>query len=157
MKKTLLRTAFVATLLLCVTFFQSSCSKDDDPKPLTKTDMISRVWIQVDLIASGAGMTESIFDQEVPAEHQDDLFEFKSDGTFVVTEGATRENPADPDTVATGTWQFTDNETKITIDPDNDVPTTLTIEELTTTSLKGYYIDSSLGFDIKITSILQPN
>ena len=156
MKKTLLRLAFVPAFLVSVTIFQSSCSKDEEKK-LTKTDMISRVWMQIDLIASGAGMTQSIFDQEVPPEHQDDLFEFKTNGTFVVTEGATRENPADPDIVATGTWQLIDGETKIVIDPDTEDAETLTIEELTTTSLKAFYVDNSAGFDIKITSVLKAN
>jgi hypothetical protein len=142
------------SLVLCV-FFLGSCEKDETK--ISRTEIISRVWIQIDIIASGGGMTQSIFDQEVPPAHQDDLFEFKTNGTFVVTEGATKESEDDPDLVAAGTWQLIDGQTKIVIDPDTEPAQTLTIEELTSTSFKAYYIDNTAGFDVKITSILKAN
>ncbi len=153
MKKSLSRIAIVVATFAFVTLLVTSCKKDE--KKLSRTELISRSWIQIDLIASTGTLSQSIFDQEVPVWHQDDIFEFKSDGTFIVTEGATRENPTDPDVVTTGTWQFIDSETKIVVDPANEGAETLTIEELTTTSFKGYLIDNSQGFDIKVTTVLQ--
>jgi len=155
MKKRLSSITWGAVSLVVCVFLLASCEKDETK--VSRSKIISRVWIQIDLIASGGGMTQSIFDQEVSPGHQDDLFEFKTNGTFVVTEGATKENEDDPDLVAAGSWQLIDGETKIVIDPDTEPAQTLTIEELTSTSFKAYYIDNTAGFDVKITSVLKAN
>jgi hypothetical protein len=47
---------------------------------------------------------------------QDDKYSFKIDNTYELNEGATKCNSSSPQVIMTGTWQFTQNETKIKID-----------------------------------------
>jgi Lipocalin-like domain len=120
------------SLLLIV----SSCSKNDEPAA-TKAQMIARNWKQTDLLASQAGTPAvSIFDTFFEPCNKDDIWQFKADGTYTVVEGASKCDSADPDTVSTGTWQLTDNDTKIIIDDAGEPAQTLNIVELTNTSFK---------------------
>lgn len=125
--------------LLILTFFIiiSSCSKDDDNQGATKAQLIARNWKQTDLLAAQAGLPPvSIFDTFFEACNKDDIWQFKSDGTYTVVEGATKCNSADPETVTSGTWQLTDNDTKIIVDDASEPAQTLNIVELTNTSFK---------------------
>ncbi|SRR6266496_117085 len=47
---------------------------------------------------------------------QDDRYKFNTNNTYVLSEGASKCNPTDPDIIVTGTWHFTQSETKIQID-----------------------------------------
>jgi hypothetical protein len=51
-------------------------------------------------------------------------------------EGATKCSASDPEVVTSGTWQLTDNETKMLVDDISEPAETLTIKELTSTSMK---------------------
>lgn len=144
----------IPSLILIVTL--ASCGKDKNPqedKPKTKTELIARAWIQTDLIASVAGLTQSVFDDEIPACAQDNIFNIKADGTFELTENTVKCD--DAEVVTTGTWQFTENETKLVISPADEDSQTLTIEELTETSFKGSIIDNSTGMEIKLVGVYQ--
>ena len=147
---------FISAVLSSSVLFYA-CSKDDDNKNQgpTKTELISRQWIQTDLIASVGSQEQSIFDQEVSPTQQDDIYEFKADGSFILTEGATKENASDPDTITTGVWAFLENETKVMIDPVDDDPQTLTIDELTNVKLKGHIDTVYMGIPAKLTTVLQ--
>lgn len=114
----------------------SSCSKDEK-ETVSKAQLIARNWKQIDLLASQAGLPPvSIFDTFFEPCNKDDIWQFKSDGTYIVVEGATKCSPTDPDTVSSGTWQLTDGETKIIIDDASEPAQTLNIVELTASSLK---------------------
>ena len=73
----------------------------------------------------------------VPACTRDDKYGFRTDGTYELNEGATKCNASDPQVIYNGTWQFTQNETKIKIDGNES-----TIEQLdnTTFIISGSYI-----------------
>lgn len=134
MKNHIARLAGILTVSLLL--IVSSCSKNDEPSA-TKAQMIARNWKQTDLLASQAGTPAvSIFDTFFEPCNKDDIWQFKSDGTYTVVEGASKCDPADPDTVSTGTWQLTDNDTKIIIDDASEPAQTLNIVELTSTSFK---------------------
>ncbi|WP_336518585.1 lipocalin family protein [Pollutibacter soli] len=156
MKKFNLKTrALIPALVLIVTL--GSCSKDKNPdqdKPKTKKDLIVRAWIQTDLIASVGGLSQSVFDDEIEACAQDNIFTLNSDGTFVLTENTVKCSAND--IVTTGTWQLVENDTKVIIDPADEDPQTLTIEELTETSFKGSLVDNSTGMEIKLVGVYQP-
>jgi len=47
---------------------------------------------------------------------QDDKYIFRTNNSYEINEGATKCNNSDPEIILTGTWQFTQNETKIKID-----------------------------------------
>jgi Lipocalin-like domain len=134
MKNNIIRLTGMLTIFLLVIL--SSCSKNDEPSA-TKSQMIARNWKQTDLLASQAGTPAvSVFDTFFEPCNKDDIWQFKSDGTYTVVEGATKCDAADPDTITTGTWQLTDNDTRIIIDDASEPAQTLNIVELTNTSFK---------------------
>jgi Lipocalin-like domain len=125
--------------LLALSFFIiiSSCSKDDDDQGATRAQLIARNWKQTDLLAAQAGLPPvSIFDTFFEPCNKDDIWQFKSDGTYTVVEGASKCSSTDPDTISTGTWQLTDGDTKIIVDDASEPAQTLNIVELNTTTFK---------------------
>jgi hypothetical protein len=127
------------------------CSKED--KQPTAAELLSKSWIQTDLLTTLNGTTQSVFNDEYAICDQDNAYNFKSDGTFTVTENTISCDPLFPDEVASGTWTLLEDGKKITIDPIDEEPQTLDIEELTNTSMKASATDNSLGVPIKITFI----
>jgi len=129
----------------------TSCSKDDEEQQLTKTQMLVRKWKQSDLLISqnGASYT-SIFNFFFEECEKDNIWEFKADGSFVVTEGNTKCDPADPDVFGTGTWAFAENETKLVLTPTGEPSETLVIGELTASSLKLSGSDSYMGEQVDV-------
>ena len=116
-----------------------SCNKDDQnvQLPVTRAQLLARSWIQTDLLATPPGGTQtSVFNTVLTACQRDNIWNFKSDGTYTVTEGATKCNTTDPDIATSGTWQLTESDTKIIIDDVSTAPQTFTITELTSSSLK---------------------
>jgi hypothetical protein len=138
--------ALSAILILSI-----GCSKDDTQP--TAAELLSKSWIQTDLLATLNGVTESVFNDEYELCDQDNVYNFKSDGTFTVTENITKCDPLDPDQVTSGTWTLLEDGKKITIDPIDEDPQTLDIEELTSTSMKVSVTDNSIGVPIKITLV----
>lgn len=113
----------------------NSCGKDD-PKPKTKTDIITAVtWKITKLkVDTDEGTPEACF--------ADNEYTFQADGDYKELEN-TKCDPSDPSSTS-GTWAFKTNETILTIsytDPDSGF--TLSIDkqilELTDTSLKVKY------------------
>jgi hypothetical protein len=137
--------------LSAILIFNIGCSKDD--KEPTPAELLSKAWIQSDLLVSISGQTESVFDSEYEPCDQDNVYTFKADGTFTVNEGTSKCDPSDLDLVTTGTWTLLENGKKITIDPIDEDPQTLDIEELTNTSMKASVIDNSVGLPIKVTFV----
>jgi hypothetical protein len=136
-----------------------SCSKDEQtvPLPVTRAQLLARSWIQTDLLATVGGTQTSVFNTVLTACQRDNIWNFKSDGTYTVTEGATKCNTTDPDTVTSGTWQLTDSDTKIIIDDISDVPQTFTITELTSSSLKISGTQMIQGMSVNGTAIFAPH
>lgn len=137
--------------LSAILIFSIGCSKDD--KEPTPAELLSKAWIQTDLLVTISGASESVFNSEYEACDQDNVYTFKSDGTFIVTEGSSKCDPADLDQVTSGTWTLLENGKKITIDPIDEDPQTLDIEELTNTSMKASAINNSAGLPIKVTFV----
>lgn len=156
MRKMNFRLPAILPVITLICFALSSCSKDKNPdqdNTPTKKELLTRKWIQVDLIASMGGANQSVFDDEIDACAQDNIFEFKADGTFVITENTVKCGVND--VVETGTWQLTENDTKIIIDPATEDPETVTIDELTATTFKGSTVDNSLGVEITLVGVFQ--
>jgi hypothetical protein len=136
MKAKIIRSAAYSLIALFILF--SSCSKDDNKtESASKSALIARNWKQTDLLAGQVGTPEvSVFNTFFEACKKDDIWQFKANGTYTVVEGASKCSTTDPDVVTSGTWQLTDNETKIIIDDVTEPAETLTIKELTSTSFK---------------------
>lgn len=117
----------------------SSCKKDDDNNSTpannnnsgggstpTKTEMLTaKKWKVVGLTVGGQD-----FYAQMDACDKDDTYEYKTDGTYIEDEGATKCDPGDPQEITKDTWKFTDNETKIVADG-----ITATIKEMTATKM----------------------
>lgn len=129
----------ISTLLLALTmaFTISSCSNDDDDNSTpannnpgnnspTKTEILTgRTWKITGATIDGQDIF-GIFDDC----DKDNIYQWKTNGDYVVDEGATKCDPSDPQIETQSTWKFTDNETKIEYDGDS-----YTIKELTVTKL----------------------
>lgn len=97
---------FVASL-----FLFSSCSKDsDNPTPKSKTELISQgSWKFQSATVGGADASSMI-----QACQKDNVIVFAAAGTGTASEGATKCNAGDPDTVPF-TWNFLNSETTLHI------------------------------------------
>jgi hypothetical protein len=96
--------------------FLGACDSDSDNASNTD-NLTSGQWKLSSGVATftfnGVQQTVDVYAQ-LPACDKDNFAEFKSDGTFVSDEGATKCNPADPQQEA-GTWSFTQNETHLVV------------------------------------------
>jgi hypothetical protein len=131
-------------LSLASAFAFTSCSDDkkkEDPKPTpapaaTKTQLISaKDWkmTKQTMNMNGSGDID-ITNTFYTACELDNLQRFAANGTYTVDEGATKCDPSDPQTFASGTWAFTNNETKLKITEGADV-SEVDIVELTATKV----------------------
>ncbi len=135
MNSNLIRLTGALTLALLLSF--ASCGKDGSTKTISKASLIARNWIQTDLLAAQAGTPEvSVFNSFFEACDKDNIWQFSANGTYTVVEGSTKCVSTDPNVVSSGTWQLTENETKIIIDDSAEPAETLTIRELTSTSFR---------------------
>jgi len=95
----------VSTLCLALSFFISSCGKDDNPAPAkTKTELITQSTWKFDKAMSG-GFDVSAF---VPACWKDNIAVFVNNGTGTLDESAV---VCMPSVAGAFTWAFQSNET----------------------------------------------
>lgn len=124
---------FALVALAALTFMVSSCKKDNDnPAPSNGTGAQTKTQILASQDWKISSMMVGTIDIHAgqKACEKDNFYTFKSNGTYVNDEGATKCTPSAPQTEA-GTWKFIDNETKIVID-DTD---TSVIKSLTSASM----------------------
>ena len=137
-------------LLAVAAFTQIACKKDDDNSKSPEEILTSvSCWSSVkdELYNPTSNMWE---DQAIDDCSKDDCLSFKSDKTATFDEGATKCDPADPQT-STGTWSLSADGKTLTsvIDGDTSMGT---IIELTASQL----IIEVEFFGIKFRSTLQP-
>lgn len=110
-------------LAAAVLTFAASC-KEEEPVPPTKTELLTAgPWIGsaltanpgIDPFGSGTPITDLWNSVLISACSKDDFTVYKTDGTYVIDDGATKCDPADPQTT-TGTWKFATNETQMILD-----------------------------------------
>lgn len=100
----------IALLLIAAASF-SACKKDTSTT-LSKTDiLVSREWVITQAILGN----EDIFSATLEC-FKDDVHQFQSDGTYIVSEGEKSCYPTDPLPPYHTKWEFLDNETKIKLD-----------------------------------------
>ncbi len=106
MKPTFLK---FAALLAVVIFLMPSCKKDK-----TKTELLTTgSWRATAATAKSSSATIDIFSQLSPCD-KDDIYTYVTGGVYKEDEGATKCSTSAPQT-NTGTWTFTDAESKITL------------------------------------------
>jgi hypothetical protein len=132
-----------AALVILSVAVIAGCKKDDNKNnAVTKTQLLtSGGWKltsdyydpSVDYDGNGTKENE-VINFYSPCD-KDDVLTFKTNGTVVSDEGATKCDPTDPQIISTTNWRFSDNETKLWIgDPGNDDAAQLI--ELSATVLK---------------------
>ncbi len=151
-----MRKLFIGFCALMLTTALSNCSKDGSSTPASKTELITKqAWkidkSGIDVDKNGAIDTEDSWD----ACELDNTFLFKSDGSGVFDEGATKCADADPQT-SSFTWSFKTNETIL-----SGVITQLgfsgdaNISTLNDTNLEVYKDVTIVGFPVAIRYIIR--
>ena len=125
----------------------AACGKDDDNGNGTNTEKLTDGQWKVtastgtfDLI--GTQQTVDIY-ALLDACEKDNLAQFKSDGTLVADEGATKCDPSDPQQ-ENGTWQFNTDETRLVV-AGADYSFDAEILELTNSKLRVKYVTNFNG------------
>jgi hypothetical protein len=146
-------------IVLVLVLASFGCSKDNGSSTApTKKELFSKTWKQTDILASlGAGIQTSVFTTVLTACQQDNLWQFKTDGTYTLLEGATRCPTSTSDVVATGTWSFLENETKVTFTDAVNGTQTFTIQELTATTMRLTGMITYQGTPVNVTVIFTAN
>ena len=123
-----------ATLILSSLFI--GCSKDDtdDVKQPTKTELLTAHYWQITAITVDPplpffGTTITDFYALSENCYKDDIQKFNTNNTIIFDEGATKCDPADPQT-ENGVWSFNSNETILTIDGESSKVLNLTSTQL---------------------------
>ncbi len=123
-------------LLVAVTLMMTACNKDDEAKPKSREELLTgKSWKVTAITIDPAlnGVTDIY--AATPACENDDLLEFRVGGVLVVDEGATKCDPAEPQT-SEGTWSLSEDKTQLNLIIGADI-STITITELTETTLAG--------------------
>jgi hypothetical protein len=146
-----LRQSLTILSLGSVILFSASCSKEDEP---SKEELIARTWVITDFLATGAGESVSVFDDEFDACDQDDQYVFAANGTITVNSGSNKCDDAELDPLASGSWSFVDGGKKISLDAPMFGSEVFDVDELTANSMKVSITDNSIGIPIKLQFVL---
>jgi Lipocalin-like domain len=109
---------FISGLVLIAFLFFSSCTKKKDPEP-TKAQLLTHAkgWkLTAFTGTSSTGVVTNLFSSFDTCE-SDNIITFQSSGAYNEDEGSTKCNASDPQTVETGTWTLSSNDTILTIIP----------------------------------------
>jgi len=118
MNKLRLLTILFATLFLTTL---ASCSKDDDAEPSKTTLLTSKTWVANQVLVDSINRTNE-FDFDI----QSIKYTFEERGVYLYTYNGS---------VSNGTWEFTDNETKILFDKGTSYEASSDLVKLSSTSL----------------------
>ena len=106
---------FSAIALVAITMSLSACKKDETttetPKVAGSTLLVGKDWRITAFTRTSPGGTIDVF-ATYPACEKDDLVEFLANGTSTDKAGATKCDPADPDTQPGPFWALLENDTK---------------------------------------------
>lgn len=122
--------AIVASFALLFLFSISACSKDETPSNPTNKDLISRNWKVTALTGTFAPLPAIDLYAQMDACEKDDILKISSNGTYTLDEGATKCVSTDPQIIESGSWSFSNNETKLILGTE-----TFDIVSLTTTTM----------------------
>jgi len=128
---------FFAFVLLGSTMLFSACSKDETTTTNTvsgATNLTGKDWRMIASTLSTTGAPTVDMYAAMPPCEKDDLLEFLTSGLITEKEGATKCDPANPDTAPGGAWALLNSDKQLRI-IDGDT-TYLDIVELSATSLK---------------------
>lgn len=137
---------FLAIALAALSMSFSACKKEDEktetPKVAASTLLTGKDWRVSALTITSPGGTIDVL-AAMQACEKDDLQEFLANGNIVNKAGATKCDPADPDTEPGGSWAFLNNDTKFRI---IDGDTTLAdVVEITASTFRVKIVENDNG------------
>jgi hypothetical protein len=135
-------TPILVILLLGSTLFISSC-KPDDPKPKTKTQLLTTgTWKLTVYTYTCPGMNPSDLMAQIGCT-SDNLHAFQADKKYTIGEGSTPCPGTDGSLGDNGVWTFVDSETKVRFEfpyiSTGETMEDFVIDELSATTLKLTY------------------
>ncbi len=137
---------FFAFALMSSALLFSACSKDEEtttPTVAGSTYLVGKDWRMIAATLATAGSpTVDMYAAMQPCE-KDDLIEFLASGSVTMKEGATKCDPADPDTSPGGAWALLNSDKQLRI-IDGDT-TLMDVVELNASSLKVKVIEVDMG------------
>lgn len=142
MKNILISGKNMFLILIVAVFTFASCKKDKEQEnEPTKKERISDIWKVADVKnADGVSMIDLPIPQIVCL--KDNIFTLKTDDTYSIDEGGV---VCDPSTAGSGTWSFTDNDTKLKFTPTTGDPLIFDFLEVTDSNLRIAYTLSGSG------------
>ncbi|MCF8253300.1 MAG: lipocalin family protein [Bacteroidia bacterium] len=124
----------------------SACKKDEttttDNTPSGSSYLTGKDWRMIGATMVSPGGSIDIY-ATMEACEKDDLLEFKTDNTIVEKAGATKCDPADPDTAPGGNWALINSDKQLRI-IDGDT-TDLTVLELNATTMRVNMVEDDMG------------
>ena len=137
---------FLAIAMAATALTFSACSKDDkedDPTPVDySANLVGKDWRITGLLLVSPGGTIDMF-AAMDACEKDDLIEFLASGSMTDKAGATKCDPADPDSAPGGFWALLNNGSQLRIiDGDTSYAS---VKELTASSLKLEMTEDDMG------------
>ena len=113
MLKLTIRTAVLSVLTASLLFGLTSCKKSD---PKSRTELITQSGWKIVKSESKTGTGPWVDNTSgyAPCD-KDNVLGFSTNGNFEFNEGATKCSPLDPQIIQSGTWVFTNGETKISV------------------------------------------
>ncbi|MFM6982988.1 MAG: DUF5004 domain-containing protein [Chitinophagaceae bacterium] len=142
--------------MVLLSLFVGGCKKEETTVPKSKTELLcAHYWKVVSLTVNppldidGTPVSDllSIMDDC----NKDDLVKYNTDKTLIYDEGATKCDPASPQT-SSGTWSFNSDETILTEDDED-----LSLIELNESNLKLKIVQTIAEVDYTYTITYQKN
>ncbi|NVO20480.1 MAG: lipocalin family protein [Bacteroidetes bacterium] len=157
MKKLLLFLPILSLLLV------GACKKDSQPTKMemltAKNWKISVYTVDPSLPVTDGGGNIIGYTSDMLAQMEDcskdDLTKFNTDGVMINDEGATKCDPASPQTT-TGTWLFNTDQTILTVNSGNN-PVSYDILELSSSTLKMKTVENLFGTNYTLTLTFKSN
>jgi hypothetical protein len=120
-----------------------ACKKNNETSPeASRTELLTTKSWRMSAATTTKGTVKTDEYAATQACERDNLIKFNTNKSVVVDEGATRCDPADPQTQIS-TWDFNNDQTKLTIPISPGLSIAADIVELSATTLHVRYIDTS--------------
>jgi hypothetical protein len=131
----------------------SACKKDEaktDAKPSGSSIIVGKDWRLIGLTISVPGQPATDLYAQMDACDKDDLIEYLANGSLIDKAGATKCDPAEPDSQNGGTWALLNNDAQLRLI--NGDTTIINVQELSANTMRGYTAESDPVSDLIYTT-----
>ncbi|MFZ9388895.1 MAG: hypothetical protein ACO25B_13570, partial [Chitinophagaceae bacterium] len=138
---------------VCILLLFTGCKKENDNNLSARTKLLTEKEWKIARFEEKINPGDPWDDitAGIDACDIDNLIRFTENGNYTEKEGPSRCNPADPDIVNSGNWQFMNNESSIQITESNSRTVDLLIEQLDSGTFRYTISDPGFGIYLRIT------